>query len=80
MSGVGGGGLNLTADETRVLNKTKEENSRRGGWVRIFPTPDTWETYRFVCHIFRINNNNNKIIISCSQQGPLRSILSVMIG
>ncbi|XP_029114145.1 tubulin polyglutamylase TTLL5 [Scleropages formosus] len=37
--------LGLTAEELKVLRKIKEENERRGGFIRIFPTPETWELY-----------------------------------
>ena len=29
----------------RMVRNAKEENSRRGGWVRIFPTAETWSLY-----------------------------------
>ncbi|NWI25797.1 TTLL5 polyglutamylase, partial [Sula dactylatra] len=29
----------------RVLRRVREENERRGGFVRIFPTPLTWDLY-----------------------------------
>ncbi|ROL47978.1 Tubulin polyglutamylase TTLL5 [Anabarilius grahami] len=37
--------LGLTAEEMKVLRRVQEEYERRGGFVRIFPTPDTWELY-----------------------------------
>ncbi|XP_037551299.1 tubulin polyglutamylase TTLL5 [Nematolebias whitei] len=37
--------LNLTAEEIKVLRRIKEEYERRGGFIRIFPTEDTWELY-----------------------------------
>ncbi|CAM4651576.1 unnamed protein product [Leuciscus chuanchicus] len=37
--------LGLTAEEMKVLRRVQEEYDRRGGFVRIFPTPDTWELY-----------------------------------
>ncbi|XP_073683701.1 tubulin polyglutamylase TTLL5 isoform X1 [Garra rufa] len=37
--------LGLTAEEMKVLRRAQEEYDRRGGFVRIFPTPDTWELY-----------------------------------
>ncbi|XP_062863265.1 tubulin polyglutamylase TTLL5 isoform X2 [Trichomycterus rosablanca] len=37
--------LDLTAEELKVLRRTQEEHERRGGFVRIFPTPHTWERY-----------------------------------
>ncbi|XP_072222230.1 tubulin polyglutamylase TTLL5 isoform X2 [Leuresthes tenuis] len=37
--------LSLTAEEIKMLRRIKEEYERRGGFVRIFPTADTWELY-----------------------------------
>ncbi|XP_068194118.1 tubulin polyglutamylase TTLL5 [Antennarius striatus] len=37
--------LTLTAEEIKVLRRIKEENERRGGFVRIFPTAETWDLY-----------------------------------
>uniref|UniRef100_A0A1A8CPL9 Tubulin--tyrosine ligase-like protein 5 n=2 Tax=Nothobranchius kadleci TaxID=1051664 RepID=A0A1A8CPL9_NOTKA len=37
--------LSLTAEEIKVLRRIKEEYERRGGFIRIFPTADTWELY-----------------------------------
>ncbi|NWW02295.1 TTLL5 polyglutamylase, partial [Oreocharis arfaki] len=37
--------LGLTMEEIQVLRRVKEENERRGGFVRIFPTPLTWDLY-----------------------------------
>ncbi|KAM4625521.1 tubulin polyglutamylase TTLL5 [Polymixia lowei] len=37
--------LGLTAEEIKVLRRIKEEYERRGGFIRIFPTPETWELY-----------------------------------
>ena len=41
--GVMSGGL--TAEEAAVVRETKEEYARRGGFVRIFPTQDSWDLY-----------------------------------
>jgi len=35
----------LTGEEIRILRHTREEFSRRGGFVRVFPSPDSWELY-----------------------------------
>lgn len=35
----------LSAEEARILRHTREEFSRRGGFVRVFPSPDSWEVY-----------------------------------
>ncbi|XP_070578671.1 tubulin polyglutamylase TTLL5-like isoform X29 [Ptychodera flava] len=35
----------LTGEEARIVRETKEECSRRGGWVRVFPSPESWEKY-----------------------------------
>ncbi|XP_062378642.1 tubulin polyglutamylase TTLL5 [Sardina pilchardus] len=37
--------LSLTSEEAKVLKRTQEEYERRGGFIRIFPTSDTWELY-----------------------------------
>ncbi|KAM9707374.1 tubulin polyglutamylase TTLL5 isoform 2-T2 [Menidia menidia] len=37
--------LSLTAEEIKVLRRIKEEYERRGGFIRIFPSADTWELY-----------------------------------
>uniref|UniRef100_A0ABI7ZYL6 Tubulin--tyrosine ligase-like protein 5 n=1 Tax=Felis catus TaxID=9685 RepID=A0ABI7ZYL6_FELCA len=31
--------------QIKVLRRVKEENDRRGGFIRIFPTSETWEIY-----------------------------------
>ncbi|XP_076604283.1 tubulin polyglutamylase TTLL5 isoform X1 [Chaetodon auriga] len=43
--GQGDSTLSLTAEEIKVLRRIKEEHERRGGFVRIFPTAETWELY-----------------------------------
>ncbi|XP_077995213.1 tubulin polyglutamylase TTLL5-like isoform X2 [Glandiceps talaboti] len=35
----------LTGEEVRIVRETKEENARRGGWVRVFPSPESWDKY-----------------------------------
>ncbi|CAG10623.1 unnamed protein product [Tetraodon nigroviridis] len=37
--------LSLTAEEIKVLRRIQEEYERRGGFIRIFPTAETWELY-----------------------------------
>uniref|UniRef100_A0A8C8R5C2 Tubulin--tyrosine ligase-like protein 5 n=1 Tax=Pelusios castaneus TaxID=367368 RepID=A0A8C8R5C2_9SAUR len=37
--------LGLSMEEIKVLRRVKEENERRGGFIRIFPTPLTWDVY-----------------------------------
>uniref|UniRef100_A0A8D2PTF4 Tubulin--tyrosine ligase-like protein 5 n=1 Tax=Zosterops lateralis melanops TaxID=1220523 RepID=A0A8D2PTF4_ZOSLA len=37
--------IGLSMEEIKVLRRVKEENERRGGFVRIFPTPLTWDLY-----------------------------------
>uniref|UniRef100_A0A3P8UFV8 Tubulin tyrosine ligase-like family, member 5 n=1 Tax=Cynoglossus semilaevis TaxID=244447 RepID=A0A3P8UFV8_CYNSE len=43
--GQGDSTLSLTAEEVKVLRRIKEEYERRGGFIRIFPTAETWELY-----------------------------------
>jgi len=40
--------VTLTGEEIRILRRAREEHSRRGGWVRIFPSPSSWDTYRWL--------------------------------
>ena len=35
----------LSTEESRVLSMAKEQYQRRGNFVRIFPTVETWELY-----------------------------------
>ncbi|XP_062587212.1 tubulin polyglutamylase TTLL5-like isoform X4 [Saccostrea cucullata] len=35
----------LNSEEIKILRRIKEEDQRKGGWVRIFPTPDSWDLY-----------------------------------
>ena len=35
----------LTSEEAAVVRETKEEYARRGSFVRIFPTADSWDLY-----------------------------------
>ncbi|KAM4853162.1 tubulin polyglutamylase TTLL5 isoform 13-T16 [Thomomys bottae] len=42
---IGGSVLGLSMEEIKVLRRVKEENDRRGGFIRIFPTSETWELY-----------------------------------
>ncbi|KAI0229727.1 Tubulin polyglutamylase TTLL5 [Lamellibrachia satsuma] len=44
-SGVSVNPSGLSGDEIKVMRRSKEEFSRKGGWVRIFPSPDSWEFY-----------------------------------
>ncbi|CAL4122313.1 unnamed protein product, partial [Meganyctiphanes norvegica] len=34
-----------SAEELRIVRQVREEYERRGGWARIFPTPDSWSLY-----------------------------------
>lgn len=34
-----------TPEELRIVRQVREEYERRGGWARIFPTPDSWALY-----------------------------------
>lgn len=37
--------LYLTSDEIKLVKMAKAQFERRGGWVRIFPTADSWLRY-----------------------------------
>lgn len=40
----------------RMVRNAKEENQRRGGYVRIFPTPETWQNYGTLLEYSSQNN------------------------
>ena len=35
----------LSAEQAAIVRESREEYARRGGFVRIFPTEDSWELY-----------------------------------
>lgn len=37
--------LNLTPEESRIIRATRAEFERRGGFVRIFPSLESWRRY-----------------------------------
>lgn len=37
--------VNLTVEEARMIQAIKSENSRRGGFLRIFPSIESWKLY-----------------------------------
>ncbi|MCL4131906.1 UNVERIFIED_CONTAM: hypothetical protein GTU68_055116 [Idotea baltica] len=39
------GTLAPSPEEHRIFRQLREEYERRGGWARIFPTPDSWAMY-----------------------------------
>lgn len=38
----------LNSEEIKIVRRVKEEEARKGGWIRIFPTPDSWDTHGLV--------------------------------
>ena len=42
-----------------MVRNAREENARRGGWVRIFPTGDTWMAYG---SMLEFSSPNNQIL------------------
>ncbi|XP_045119841.1 tubulin polyglutamylase TTLL5-like isoform X5 [Portunus trituberculatus] len=34
-----------TTEEIRIVRQVREEYERKGGWARIYPTPDSWGLY-----------------------------------
>ncbi|XP_078263150.1 tubulin polyglutamylase TTLL5 [Rhinoraja longicauda] len=48
--------LRLTMEEIKVLRHAMEENDRKGGFIRIFPTANSWEFYgHFLEHKTTLN-------------------------
>ncbi|KAK3093578.1 hypothetical protein FSP39_017678 [Pinctada imbricata] len=40
-----GGMAGLNSEEIKIFRRLKEEDARKRGWVRIFPSPDSWDLY-----------------------------------
>lgn len=41
----------LSSEESKILKWARDQDSRKGGFARIFPRPDTWEKYgKFLQH------------------------------
>ena len=38
----------LSQNEASIFKTIHDENSRRGGWIRLFPTSDTWVMGKFL--------------------------------
>ena len=49
----------LSQELSKMIKNAKEENARRGGYVRIFPTCDTWALYG---SILEFSSPNNQIL------------------
>lgn len=49
----------LSQELSRMVKNAREENSRRGGWVRIFPTAETWPLYG---SMLEFSSPNNQIL------------------
>ncbi|XP_037073354.1 tubulin polyglutamylase TTLL5-like [Pollicipes pollicipes] len=50
----------LSAEEARVVREVREEQARRGAFIRIFPAPDTWSLYS--CFLAPINSHLNQML------------------
>ncbi|XP_014776621.1 tubulin polyglutamylase TTLL5 isoform X1 [Octopus bimaculoides] len=35
----------LNSEEIKIVRRVREEESRKGGWIRLFPSPDSWDLY-----------------------------------
>ena len=42
-----------------MIRNAREENARRGGWVRVFPTAETWPAYG---SMLEFSSPNNQIL------------------
>ncbi|XP_071164164.1 tubulin polyglutamylase TTLL5-like isoform X48 [Mytilus edulis] len=49
----------LNSDEIKILRRIKEEDQRKGGYVRIFPTADSWDIYT---NFLQFNTTNNLMV------------------
>ena len=49
----------MSQELSRMVKNAREENARRGGWVRIFPTAETWPNYG---SMLEFSSPNNQIL------------------
>ncbi|XP_065681967.1 tubulin polyglutamylase ttll-5 isoform X1 [Hydra vulgaris] len=50
-------------DECKLLHEANDEYKRRGGFVRIYPTPESWDLYGCL-HEHQTNQTHNRIMHS----------------
>ena len=50
----------LSPEETRIVREVREEEARRGAFIRIFPAPDTWSLYS--CFLAPVNSHLNQLL------------------
>uniref|UniRef100_UPI00398F473B tubulin polyglutamylase TTLL5 isoform X2 n=1 Tax=Pristiophorus japonicus TaxID=55135 RepID=UPI00398F473B len=56
LTAQGSSTVRLSVEELKVVRRTMEEDERKGGFVRIFPTADSWELYgKFLEHKTTLN-------------------------
>ena len=75
-------------EKIKVLRRVKEENDRRGGFIRIFPTSDTWEIYgsylehktsmncMLATHLFQDRGNPRRSLLTGRTRSPSNSACS----
>ncbi|XP_041070170.1 tubulin polyglutamylase TTLL5-like [Carcharodon carcharias] len=69
--------LRLSVEEMKVVRRTMEENERKGGFIRIFPTVDTWELYgQFLEHKTTLNYVLATRLFAGSKRKPATSARS----
>ena len=68
----------LNSDEIRIVRRAKEEESRKGGWVRIFPTADSWDLYSYVYSYFLVNFNKISILDTLVEVRTEHYIISIL--
>ncbi|XP_072424073.1 tubulin polyglutamylase TTLL5 isoform X2 [Chiloscyllium punctatum] len=66
----GSSNLQLSMEEIKVVRRTMEENERKGGFIRIFPTANTWEHYgkKKLATSLKLRNG-----VTQSNHGPVRT-------
>ncbi|XP_043224022.1 tubulin polyglutamylase TTLL5-like [Amphibalanus amphitrite] len=50
----------LSAEEARIVREVREEDARRGAFIRIFPAPETWSLYS--CFLAPVNSHLNQML------------------
>lgn len=57
--------MRRVSEENKVLFHTKDEYKRRGHFVRIFPSEDSWELYGYVI-ILIVRSQCQKLYFNCT--------------
>ncbi|KAL8565160.1 hypothetical protein ACOMHN_003947 [Nucella lapillus] len=66
----------LNSEEIKILRRVREEEQRKGGWIRIFPGPDTWDVHGPFLQFSTTHNQmlHQRLYLERYKQAGLKSI------